>query len=177
MNSTSHYFNNQPLSIYNLYKYLSNLYKLNIIPSFEVDICDNLENIIFTFYYKYGTSQIKYNIHNKKWRSLFNTISFERFLYECNKYYYYIIINKDINISRNNDYIMLESSNIDDILEPSLNKFDSSYINIYSTNNIRLNNLIESDFYVFINKIMQIDYNRPKNALLLNYESFLHEFL
>jgi hypothetical protein len=76
---------------------------------------------------KSGVSIIKYNILTRKWTSIIDNITFSELI----DLYPYLYTNEMISTNYNPPYIeyILESSNIDDILEPSLNPFEKIYIN------------------------------------------------
>ena len=154
------------LSVPKLYKYLANLYKLGVIPSFDVQVTNYMNELVFTTKYadskwcKSGTSKIVYNINTKKWTGYTNTLTYDTIY---NNYYYLIENNM---ISNNNNNIILESSNICDILEPSLNCFDNIYITSNKYLNIDLRNLVDINekkihnidhrtYYIFIKYLIK----------------------
>ena len=169
MASNKHYINNEPLTIHNIYKYLITLYKLNAVPLFGVEFTDNLNEIIFKFIYddkwtKNGISEISYNIKTKIWANKNNILSMDDLYY---KYDYLVSYNMIIN---NNNYMMLESYSIDDILEPSLcilenNMYD--FRNLHTVNNTQIHNICYPAFHHFINNLIKVesdeDYSNFKN--------------
>jgi hypothetical protein len=172
MSYLEYYMNNNRLNIHNIYKYLVNLHKINVIPYFEVSFNDTKDEITFTFNYnnefdRCGTSKIIYNIYTKIWTSQFNTTSFENIY----KNYKYLIENKmlSIDIIDTQLIINLESKKIDDILEPSLNPFNTNLeINVYNMHNIdnvEMHNLYYSEYYLFMNNVIQLDgYHKIKSS-------------
>lgn len=148
--------NKKPINIHNLYIFLSNLYKLGIIPNFNVDFNNDLTEINYVFEYnddkweRNGTSTIMYNINTKLWTSRFNTTT------------------------TNSKYIILQSLNIEDILEQSLNSFDIK--NIESVNNKELHNVKYYNYYVFINNLMKEDQTSHFNKYKQMNDN-LHEHL
>jgi hypothetical protein len=76
---------------------------------------------------KNGVSIIKYNILTRKWTSVIDNITLGQLINQ----YPYLYTNEMISTNYNPPYIeyILESSNINDILEPSLNPFEKIYIN------------------------------------------------
>ncbi len=174
MSSTTYYINNQPINIYNLYKYMINLYKLGIIPEFNVHFNNDLTEIIFLTEYNNtkwginGTSIIMYNINTNKWRACINTLTKEELyikyphLYEKNLFVENTLIIEE--------YITFESYNIDDILEPALNPFDIKYLNVnnynnnnlrnlYSINNQQIHNMYFNCYHGFINNVIIKEFN------------------
>jgi hypothetical protein len=170
MSSNKHYMNMQPITIYNLYKYMINLYKLGVIPSFSVNFNTDLNEIIFTICYddikwdKYGTSVISYNINTRKWKTRLNTLSLE----ELYNNYNYLIENNNVIFDKkfsDNNYLVLESYNIDDILEPSLNPFEPQYMNygnynlrdLVTVNSNHVHNINFSCYHMFINNVIKFE--------------------
>ena len=158
INPRNYSINNEPLSVLNIHKYLSYLLKLFVIPPFNVSF-DNNEMQIVTVYNsnkwaKNGVSIIKYNILTRKWTSIIDTMTF----IELNTHYPYLVENNMVSTNYNYPYIeyVLESYNISDILEPSLNPFDKKYINTFVTEEMaRLfieRNNINDEFYINILK-------------------------
>ncbi len=97
-----------------------------------------------------------YNINTKLWTTRFNTTT------------------------NNNKYIMLQSFNIEDILEQSLNRFDINnkydYKNLVTINKKELHNIKYYDYYIFISMLMK----EEQNALFYKYKELnknLHEHL
>ena len=68
MATITHYMNNSPINIHNIYKYLISLFKIKVIPSFEVEIKYDEINFIFTH------ATIRYNIYTKMWKSIINNM-------------------------------------------------------------------------------------------------------
>lgn len=128
----THYINNEPISVFNIHKYLSYLARLEIIPWFDITFNNN-EMQITTIYIinskwgKNGLSTITYNIITRKWKSVIDNITYE----ELKNQYPYLIEKNMVSIKYEQPYIeyILESDDINDILEPSLNPFDKKYIN------------------------------------------------
>ncbi len=191
MTNHKYNMNNIPINISNIYKYLINLYKLEIIPYFNVEFNDDLTEIIFTFEYennnkwgKIGTSTIMYNINTKLWTSRFNTMT-------------------------ENKYLVLQSEHIEDILEPSLNSFDIKYsnnnkynlMNLVDVNNQEIHNIKYIYYYTFINNLIKTEKinsfnkyklmndslyehiwekvysNYEKSIKMLSFNSFLQEYI
>ena len=176
MSSIKHYMNNEPISIHNIYKYLVNLLKIKVIPYFMVSINNTKDEITFTFNYtdikfgKFGQSKLIYNIYTQIWTSTFNTTSFNTI---CKNYDYLIKANMVSinNIVNNNIVINLQSKNIDDILEPSLNPFNTELnidvYNMHEIDNTEIHNIYHSEYYLFMNNVIQLDsYNKFKMANL-----------
>jgi hypothetical protein len=176
MSAAKHYMNNEPISIHNIYKYLVNLLKIKVIPYFMVSINNTKDEITFTFNYtdikfgKFGKSKLIYNIYTKIWTSKFNTTSFNTI---CKNYNYLIKANMVSidNIVNNNIVINLQSQNIDDILEPSLNPFNTELnidvYNMHEIDNTVIHNIYHSEYYLFMNNVIQLDnYNKFKMANL-----------
>ncbi len=200
-----HYINNNPISIYNLYKYMVNLYKLEVIPEFNVHFNNDLTEIIFLTEYNnnkwkhQGTSIITYNINTKKWKSCINTHMINQL---CSTYSYLLEKNLfiDNTIINNEEYLTMESYDIDDILEPSLNPFETQYLNIpcnydlrnlFTIDNKQINNMYFSCYHTFINNLIRKEfdiqnsaeygkeweyYYTPNNSYL-TYNNFLNEYI
>lgn len=184
-----YFFEKQPITVFNIVKYLAYLETHGIIPKFEFHNDDS--NLYFEIYYigynkwrKHGISLITYNIYTKKWKSIIDHASY-RDLYEK---YYYLIENDMIKVKYTSPYVEyeLESEYIEDILEPSLNIFDNKYINNYNIQfNIIPNNVIIDDNFV-INKVnntlymLAMDYSnnyyhKLQNILIFNNNFIKHE--
>ncbi len=202
--SNKHYMNDYPISIYNLYKYMVNLYKLGVIPEFNVHFNNDLTEIIFLTEYDnnkwkhQGTSIITYNINTKKWKGCINTHTINQL---CSKYPYLLEKNLFIdNTIINEEYLTMESYDIDDILEPSLNPFEIEYLNIscnydlrnlHSIDNKEINNMYFSCYHAFINNIIRKEFDINNNTdygevwkyyytsanSYLTYSNFLNEYI
>ncbi len=159
--------NNQLLNIKNVIAYLFCLKQYDIIPKFIINITDN-ELQITTIYpyeplkYQYsGYTIITYNIYTKKWKGSINLTPNE---YIANSNITYITINRDYPFIIDNNLLtinfqypfieyIIESDYIEDVLEPSLNKFVHPYLNPY---NLYLPNNIQSDFRYYYNLDMRM---------------------
>ena len=202
--SIKHYMNNNPISIYNLYKYMVNLYKLGVIPEFNVHFNNDLTEIVFLTEYNnnkwnhQGTSIITYNINTKKWKACISTHNINQL---CSKYPY--LLEKKLFINNtiiNEEYLTFESYDIDDILEPALNPFEIEYLNITcnydlrnlcSIDNKEINNMYFNCYHVFINNIIRKEFDIKNNAdygevwkhyytsanSYLTYNNFLNEYI
>lgn len=191
MSSDKYYINNTPINIYNLYKYMINLYKLGVIPEFKVHFNNDLSEIIFVTEYnnpkweKEGTSIIIYNNNIKKWKSCINTHTKDEL---CLKYPHLLEKNlfTDITVI-NEEYLTFESYYIDDILEPSLNPFDPCYLDsscyydlrkLYSINNQKIDNMYFSSYHGFINNSIHKEFNiENNNCSYLTYNDFINKYL
>ncbi len=166
MASIKHYITGNSINIHNFYKYMCNLFISNGIPSFVVSFDNNLNNIIYTIVYnnqfgKNGTSKIIYNIYTKKWSSHINTITYD----EIYSNYYYLIENNMVSFDNINQTIILESYNIDDILEPSLNPLNNNLRNIINVDNTIIHNVSQQQFYLFIKNLLNYEeYSKFKNT-------------
>jgi hypothetical protein len=145
--------NNSPINIHNIYKYLISLFKIKVIPSFEVEIKYDEISFIFTH------ATIRYNIYTKIWKSIINNNNYEVLV----KTYPYLV--KNI-ISINNE-IILKSNKIDDILEPTFSQFNLVLIdnnnidprNMHTIDNKKIDNINNYSFYMFINNINRYELN------------------
>jgi hypothetical protein len=146
-NPTRYYIYNQPLSIKNVIKYLYFLNYYNIIPHFTLDITDN-ELRIITIYSATSTTlplngytNIIYNIHTKKWKGIINLASIvngclvDKTFANIQRDFPFVIENNLLKINYQNPYVeyIIESEYIEDVLEPSLNKFVRTIVNPYNT--------------------------------------------
>ena len=203
MSSIKHYMNNKPINVYNLYKYMVNLYKLGIIPEFNVHFNGNLSEIIFVTEYNnpkwdiQGTSIIVYNIEFETWRGCINTQNLTEL---CNKYPY--LFEKNLFVENTNiieEYITMQSPDINDILEPCLNPFENQYKsvychnydlrNLYIANTDKIHNIIFSNYHGFLNNVINrknfLDFkknnenhnNHYNNYIYLNYNDFMSLYL
>jgi hypothetical protein len=151
-----YYFENEPITVFNIVKYLTYLETYDIIPKFEFynDDINLYFEIVYTDYIgkwkKQGIALITYNIYKKKWKSIIDHTSYKE-LYEK---YYYLVENDMIKVNFTHPYVEyeLESEYIEDILEPSLNSFDNTYLNNY---NVPLN----INPYNVIQDVIQYDFN------------------
>jgi len=163
--------NNNPVNIYNIYKYLVNLFKIEVIPAFKVEIRNKLTEIIFTFNYNNKQSTIIYNTETKLWRSYTNVVSLNDIQSNNNYDYSYLIKNKMI--AFDNDMFIFQSYDINDILEPSLTPFSPVIFNdnyldpryLYDVDNIKLHNLNHKHYYMFINNL----YHNDKKMIFEKY--------
>ena len=172
----NHFMNNHPINVHNLYKYMINLYKLGVIPEFNVHFNSDLTEMIFVTEYnstkwgQKGTSIITYNINKKKWKTCINTKTIDELV---SKYPYLFEKSLFTGITTIiEEYLTFESDNIDDILEPALNPFDTQYLdincnydlrNLYTINKKHIHNMYFSNYQGFINNIIQDKSN-------INYE-------
>ena len=174
-----------------------NLYKLGVIPEFQVHFNNDMTEIIFLTEYTnnkwemQGTSIITYNMNIKKWKGCINTRTKDEL---CIKYPHLfeknLFINNTIIIE---EYVTFESYDIDDILEPSLNPFDARYLDVnycynltqlYSINKTKIYNMFFAKYHVFLNNLIYKDndlanckdvYFRQYSYLTYNY--FLQEYI
>lgn len=170
MSSVIHYINNKSISIYNFYKYLACLYKSGVIPEFKVEICNKLTKIVFMFNYNNNIqSTIIYNTNTGLWTSYTNVLKLEE-IYN-NLDYSYLFDNKMIGYD--NDMIILQSYDINDILEPSLTPFNKDQRDLHDNSNKKLHNIDHRHYYMFITNLYNID-KCNKN---ITYNDFIHEYL
>jgi hypothetical protein len=158
MHDIIHYINNKPISIYNIYKYLINLYKLDVIPLFKVEIHNKLTEAVFTFNYdneKHST--IIYNTDSELWTIITNVQTIDE-IYN-NKYYSYLFNNQMIGY--NNNMFIFQSYEINDILELAFTSFNSlnniDIYNLYDIDDKKINNLDYRHYYMFINNLYSND--------------------
>ncbi len=180
MTSIMHYNNNKQVCIYNIYKYLANLYKIGAIPEFKVEIHNKLTEVVFTFNYNNKYSTIKYNTNSGIWTSYTNILTLDE-IYN-NPDFSYLFDNKMIGYE--NNMIILQSYDINDILEPSLTPFNNNQRNLYDVNNTKLHNLDHRHYYMFINNLINNDKNiiineceENYNLHYLNYNEFVNEYV
>ena len=130
----THHIHNEPISIFNFHKYLNYLWVLGIIPEFKITFNEDFTELQLISIYthnnkwkKYGISLITYNINTRKWKSVIDIMTYE----DLKNQYPYLIEKNLVSVSYNQPYIeyVLESDDINNILEPSLNPFDNMYIN------------------------------------------------
>jgi hypothetical protein len=145
-NPTRYNFYNQPLSVKNVIKYLYSLKYYGIIPHFTLNITDT-ELHITTIYTATettlplnGYTNIFYNIHTKKWKGIINLASIidgrlvDKTFTNIQRDFPFVLENNLLKINYQNPYVeyVIESDYIEDVLEPSLNKFISRIINPYN---------------------------------------------
>ena len=168
MSVLMHTLDNKPINPYNFYKYLCSLYRINIIPDFKVEIDNKLNELKFIF--KHTT--ITYFVDINQWTS---TVSINNDMYN----YPYLIENKMI--SCDNNYLILKSNNINDILEPTLGPFNQILDNIdprnmYTNNKDKhIHNIDHSHYYMFINNLMRHEKKMQLDVLIQNMKPIPEE--
>ncbi len=137
--------NNEALTVKNICSYLYFLEFHSMIPKFSLNFTDTYMEII-TIYSAHSTrlpfsgyTVIRYNIHTQKWSSVINLThlnSSDTIYNILDRDYPYLITNNLLKINMDGPYIeyVLESDYIEDILEPSLNKFSQFEPNYRSVN-------------------------------------------
>ena len=132
MATITHYMNNSPINIHNIYKYLISLFKIKVIPSFEVDIKYDEISFIFTH------ATIRYNIYTKMWESIINN---NEIILKSNKI-------DDILESTFSPFnlVLIDNNNIDPRNMHTVDKKTIDNINNYA-------------FYMFINNINKYELN------------------
>ncbi len=158
--------NNKPINIYNFHIYLTYLNQLGVIPDFYINIFD--DEIHFTTIYskykwaEYGTSKIIYNIYTKKWKSIIDHKNYITLIKNFN----YLNTYNMIQINFDDPYIeyILESDYYEDILEPSLNIFDTKYVNNF---NINIYDLNTNFVHIYLHPFFNINENKD------NHNNFL----
>ena len=129
MASIKHTLDNNPINVCNMYKYLINLYKLDIIPIFKVEIKNKLNELVFIFEH----ATIIYNVNTKKWKIIINELN-----------------NTPVIESDNIDEILK-------ITLESFNK--NAIYNIHTVNNKKIHNLDQYHYYIFINNFIKNEKN------------------
>ncbi len=142
-NPTRYYIDNEPLSVKNVIKYLYCLENYGIIPHFTLNITDTELHITVIYGYTttlqpvMGFTNIVYNINTKKWKGINNIASIIDGQKVDNRYnniqtnFPFVIENHLLKINFDNYYVeyIITSDYIEDVLEPSLNVFEATYIN------------------------------------------------
>ncbi len=142
--------NNETLNVKNIICYLYFLEFNDIIPKFSLNFTDSQIEIIIIYSAHStnlplrGYTVIKYNMYTKKWISFININnhnSTDTIYNVINRDYPYLITNNLLKINMDGQYLeyVLESEYIEDILEPSLNKFstfDSNFRNMYISSHL-----------------------------------------
>ncbi len=136
-NPLRYYIDNQLLNIKNIINYLFCLSYHKIIPKFMLDTTD--DELIITIIYSSSTTSLKlcgssiitYNIYTKKWKGVINLYSIidgkmlDRNYINIQRDFPFIVDNNLLKINFQHPYVeyVIESDFIEDVLEPSLNKF------------------------------------------------------
>ena len=140
---------NEPLNISNVINYLYYLNYHEIIPAFTFNFDNEIkETMTITVIYSLsstnlplsGYTTITYNIQTQKWKSSINLLSIidgrlkDKTFTNIQRDFPFVIDNNLLKINYQHPYVeyVIESEYIEDVLEPSLNKF----INNWNRNNI-----------------------------------------
>lgn len=123
----------KPINVCNMYKFLINLFKLDIIPIFKTQINNKLNELVFIF----TNATITYYVDKTIWEITIGDFN-NKYVFESNN------INEILKIA-----LKLFSKN--------------EVYNIHTVNNKKIHNLNQYNYYMFVNNFIKHEQNKYVN--------------